>query len=448
MGIVHLAEARGPGGFEKLVVVKELKRELADDPVYTSMFLEEARLAARLSHRHIVQTNEVGHEGGRYFMALELLEGGSLHQIRTKLGLKALPMNLGVRVLVAVLEALDHAHDLTDDSGRSLGVVHRDVSPQNVFLTFDGDVKLIDFGVAKSKDRRGEAAVTRVGVVKGSVPYMSPDHVDGSTIDRRADVFAIGVILREMLLGERLWSDADDLTILRGLIQRKLPAFPATTDVPAKLRAIAERAMASRRSDRFPTAGAMREELEAYLDDVDPRGSLDDLGAWLGLHLAAERAAFRETVRRGRAATAATTPAAHVWLPSCDLSTRYSGLPMPAIVPVVTPSAATPKAPSASRARFLGAGALFAAAMALAALGLSEPRSSSTSLEDRAPRGIEKAVTVSIHTSAASEAPATTDVASEPESAEPPSAQPSAAVEIPVSIRRETLPPNLYDPGE
>jgi serine/threonine protein kinase len=179
MGIVHLAEARGPGGFEKLVVVKELKAELTDDPVYCAMFLDEARLAARLSHRHIVQTNEVGCERGRYFMALELLEGGSLHQIRTKLGLRALPSLVSVRILVAVLDALDHAHELTDAEGASLGVVHRDVSPQNVFLTFDGGVKLIDFGVAKSKDRRG-AAITRVGVVKGSVPFMSPDHVDGS----------------------------------------------------------------------------------------------------------------------------------------------------------------------------------------------------------------------------------------------------------------------------
>jgi len=159
MGVVHLAEVRGPGGFEKLVVVKELKAELADDAVYTAMFLDEARLAARLSHRHIVQTNEVGCENGRYFMALELLEGGSLHQIRAKLGLRAIPTNVGVRVLVAVLDALHHAHEQTDADGAPLGVVHRDVSPQNVFLTFDGGVKLIDFGVAKSKDRAGAAAV-------------------------------------------------------------------------------------------------------------------------------------------------------------------------------------------------------------------------------------------------------------------------------------------------
>jgi eukaryotic-like serine/threonine-protein kinase len=384
MGIIHLAETRGPGGFEKLVVVKELKRELAEDPVYTAMFLDEARLAARLSHRHIVQTNEVGCEGGRYFMALELLEGGSLHQIRTKLGLRALPTNMGLRIFAAVLDALDHAHGLTDDDGYPLGIVHRDVSPQNVFLTFDGDVKLIDFGVAKITDRRGQAAVTRVGIVKGSVPYMSPDHVDGTTIDRRADVFAVGVMLREMLAGERLWGDVDDLTMLRRLIARDLPAFPASPQIPAALRAIVLRAMAPHRKDRYPTAAAMRDALATYLADVDPRGSLGDLGTWLGQTLKEERAAFREIVRRGRAGSAATR--GHVWLPSSELMTRCSGPPaLPAPVP----------RPRASRIRSLGAGAMFVAALALAGFGLMKPLDGSpgapvaSGLAPRTPRAAE-----------------------------------------------------------
>jgi serine/threonine-protein kinase len=454
MGIVHLAEARGPGGFEKLVVVKELKHDLASDPVYTAMFLDEARLAARLSHRHIVQTNEVGCEDGRYYMALELLEGGSLHQIRTKLGLAALPLHLGVRVLVAVLDALHHAHELTDGDGRSLGVVHRDVSPQNVFLTFDGDVKLIDFGVAKSLDRRGE---TKVGVVKGSVPYMSPDHVDGTTIDRRADVFAVGVILREMLAGERLWGDADDLTILRRLIGRDLPGFQALGDASPALQAICERAMAPRRGDRYPTAAAMRDELEAYLLEADPRGSLDDLGAWLGRVLAEERAAFRAIVKKSRAATNATTspatPAtkAHVWLPSSDLTTRYSGPPVLAAVAPPLPAEATA---TPSRARSLGAGIVFAAALALAALGFSHPRSTpggdATSLGERAPRIVDGAVTVSVSTSVAAEAPPSIEEAEardpRPDPAESAAAEPQAAARVPVSVLREALPPNPYEP--
>ena len=441
MGIVHLAEARGPGGFEKLVVVKELKPELADDPVYTAMFLEEARLAARLSHRHIVQTNEVGCTRGRYFMALELLEGGSLHQIRSKLGLSALPNHLGFRVLVAVLDALDHAHDSLDDDGAPLGVVHRDVSPQNVFLTFDGDVKLIDFGVAKSRDRRGAAAVTRVGVVKGSVPYMSPDHVDGSTIDRRADVFAVGILLREMLLGERLWADRDDLGILRALIARDLPAFPERADVPSALRAIAMRAMAPKRDDRFATAAAMRDELRTYLAEVDPGGSLEDLRAWLGRALAKERSAFRSLVKNSRASVATTK--AEMWLPSTELHTRFSGppaLPTRALHPLAAPVA-----------RWLGPAAVVAVSFAIAVFGFTHRNVESTSratpvtVSDRSPHSVETAVTVSVATSPSREAPPTS---AESAVAAVIETEPTATAHVPAAVLREPLPPNPYHPSE
>jgi serine/threonine protein kinase len=450
MGIVHLAEARGPGGFEKLVVVKELKAELTDDPVYCAMFLDEARLAARLSHRHIVQTNEVGCERGRYFMALELLEGGSLHQIRTKLGLRALPTLVGVRILVAVLDALHHAHELTDSDGASLGVVHRDVSPQNVFLTFDGGVKLIDFGVAKSKDRRG-AAVTRVGVVKGSIPYMSPDHVDGSTIDRRADVFAAGVILRELLCGERLWGDADELTILRALIARDLPAFPEPTSVadeaPAALRAIILRAMAPHRADRFPTAAAMRDVLESYLVEHDPRGSLDDLGTWLERNLAEERLAFRALVKTSRAsAKASAKPKSDVWLPSCDLRTRYSGPPvLPALAPPL-PAAATTAAKS-GRARLFAGTAALVAMLGIAALAaarspsqVAPSLSASTTHEARVPHVVDGDVKVSTTTTTRGEAPDDDDVAEVRSAVN----EPAVAAPARASFLSEPLPPNPY----
>ena len=442
MGIVHLAEARGPGGFEKLVVVKELKPELTDDPVYTAMFLDEARLAARLSHRHIVQTNEVGCSRGRYFMALELLEGGSLQQIRAKLGLRAMPLPLSVRVLVAVLDALDHAHDLADDDGAPLGVVHRDVSPQNVFLTFCGDVKLIDFGVAKSRGRQGATAVTRVGVVKGSVPYMSPDHVDGSAIDRRADVFAVGVLLREMLLGERLWADVDDLGILRSLIARDLPVFPERADVPAPLRAIAMRAMAPRRDDRFATAAAMRDELKAYLAEVDPKGSLEDLGTWLARSLTEERDAFRAMVKKRRASAATTTP--QVWLPSTELHTRFSG-------PPALPTKALPSPARSSLARWLGPTAVVVLSLSLAAFGFthrntdSVARTAPLTRVDRSPRTVEGAITVSVDTSAAREAPRTP---AESEVAAVIESDPRATSQVPSAVLREALPPNPYDPSE
>ena len=448
MGIVHLAEARGPGGFEKLVVVKELKPELTGDPVYTAMFLDEARLAARLSHRHIVQTNEVGCSRGRYFMALELLEGGSLHQIRSKLGLRALPLPLGLRVLVAVLDALDHAHDLTDDDGAPLGVVHRDVSPQNVFLTWSGDVKLIDFGVAKSRGRQGAASVTRVGVVKGSVPYMSPDHVDGSIIDRRADVFAVGVLLREMLLGERLWADKDDLGILRSLIARELPAFSERSDVPAPLRTIAMRAMAPMRDDRFPTAAAMRDELKSYLNEFDSNGSLEDLGTWLSRALTDERDAFRAMVKKSRAPSSPTTTRdartarAHVWLPSTELHTRFSG-------PPALPTKALTSIVEARLARWLGPAAVLALSLSIAVFGVTHRSvgagATPGATVDRTPRTVEGAINVSVDMSASREATPTSTEAAVAAVIE---TEPATTSQVPAAVLREALPPNPYDPRE
>jgi len=444
MGIIHLAEARGPGGFEKLVVVKVLKHELAGDPVYTAMFLDEARLAARLSHRHIVATNEVGCEGGQYYMALELLEGGSLHQITKKLGLRALPTNLGLRALAAVLEALEYAHGLAGRDGEPLGIVHRDVSPQNVFLTFDGGVKLIDFGVAKSADQRG-AAVTQVGVVKGSIPYMSPDHVDGSVIDARADVFAVGVILRELLLGKRLWGAVDDLTMLRRLIARDVPSFPASADVPDALRALVERAMAPRRDDRFSSAGEMRAALEAYLGEADPRGSLEDLAPWLNGALKEERATFAALVRRGRASLAVTTP--HVWLPSNDLLTRVSGVPcFASAAPPPLPTKAAARSP---RGRPAIAGAMFAAALALTAFGLASPRSPNGAPEARVPRSVEETAPSTLVTSLATmerEPQPASDVAAAPPLAVTDSI--SSATSVPESVLHQGVPPNPYDSAE
>jgi hypothetical protein len=292
---------------------------------------------------------------------------------------------------------------------------------------------------------------------------MSPDHVDGTTIDRRADVFAVGVMLREILAGERLWGDADDLTILRRLIRRDLPVFAAVGDVPPALVAIAERAMAPRRGDRYPTAAATRDALEAYLGEADPRGSLDDLGAWLGRVLADERAAFRAIVKKSRAATKATratratsTTKAHVWLPSSELRTRYSG---PPVLPALAPPLPLPPAAIAkrSRARSLLSGVVFAAALAVAALGFAHPRATArrdgSSLVDRVPRSVDGDVTASINTSVPGEAPPSSEetddseLRDQRERAASATAEPQAASRLPASVLREALPPNPYDPA-
>ena len=358
MGIVWLARSEGPFGFEKLTVVKELKPSLACEPAYREMFLEEARLAARLDHPNIVQTNEVGAEGDRLFMTLELLEGCSLHDAKKKID-GGLPLRLALRVLSGVLAALHYAHEQ--------GIVHRDVSGQNVFLTYDGRVKLLDFGVAKT--RSAGRAETKVGVLKGSIPYMSPDHADGSTIDRRADIFAVGVHLRELMTGERMWGELDDVSVLRRLVMRELPDLPLGADVSHALRAIVERAMAPRRADRYATALEMKEAIDDYLAEIDPRGTLSELGVLLERSLTGERAAFRALVQCHKSALAtetayaATVPSAQdpISLPSEDLVTDPSRSNVPPTVP--SPSSVSPR----SRA---GLVALLGAAMLAVAAGV------------------------------------------------------------------------------
>src|ERR1700760_1905309 len=174
MGIVYLAMVQGPGGFHKLVVVKELNPSVVEEPAFLTMFLDEARLAARLSHPNIVQTNEVGHEGQRYFMAMEYLDGRGLDHVRRRSRTAGfgLTLHMHLRVICDVLAGMDYAHELADFDGTPLHIVHRDASPQNVFLTFDGQVKLLDFGIAKAADSMHE---TITGVVKGKVSYMSPE---------------------------------------------------------------------------------------------------------------------------------------------------------------------------------------------------------------------------------------------------------------------------------
>ena len=294
MGVVYLAHAQGPGGFQKLVVLKQLKTELAEDPKFREMFLEEANLAARLNHRNIVQTNEVSQEGDRYFMAMDYLEGCSLHTAHRRLkGDQKLTVTMELRILAEVLAGLHYAHELNDYDGTPLGVVHRDVGPQNVYVTFDGQVKLLEFGVAKVLNRQQE---TQAGVLKGRVVYMAPEQITGGGVDRRADIFAAGVMLRELATGQRLWDGLSEIDTIKRLIERAIPPFPETVHAPPELQAICEKAMAPDREDRFRTAHEMRVAIDKYVSRVDPAGSVADAGSHLAHAMVADRKKLKEIV--------------------------------------------------------------------------------------------------------------------------------------------------------
>ncbi|MDB4940788.1 MAG: serine/threonine protein kinase, partial [Labilithrix sp.] len=203
MADVFLAVARGQMGFNKLAVVKRLRQALAEEAAFRTMFLDEARLAARLSHPNIVHTYEVGEQDGVYFIAMEYLEGQSLNKVmkealRRKDGLEP---EVSARIIADALGGLGYAHGLADYDGRPLGIIHRDVSPHNIFVTYDGHTKLVDFGIAKAALSSTE---TEVGVLKGKVAYMSPEQAMGGRIDQRADIFAMGIVLWELLARQRL----------------------------------------------------------------------------------------------------------------------------------------------------------------------------------------------------------------------------------------------------
>jgi serine/threonine-protein kinase len=269
---VLLAVARGPSGFNKLVVLKSMKSSLQAEPEIAVMFLSEARLAARLNHPNVVQTNEVFESPAGPVIVMEYLEGQPLSHIvaRAKSSDK-FPLAMRLRVICEALAGLHHAHELADFDGRSLNVVHRDMSPHNVFVTFDGQVKVLDFGIAKLD---GTQAETATGVIKGKVRYMAPEQVTGDDVDRRADIYAIGIMLWEAATGERMWRNMSDATIMDRILNDEV-AGPreVNANVSEELEAIIKKALATEKEDRYATAAELLQALEHYLGTL-PDGNV------------------------------------------------------------------------------------------------------------------------------------------------------------------------------
>jgi serine/threonine-protein kinase len=276
MADVFLAVQAGPAGsgFRKLTVLKRLRQDFADDPEFVSMLVDEARLAARLNHPNVVQTNEIGEVNGRYFIAMEYLDGQPLHRIQHRAGQRAksgkpelLTSEQQYVILMDALAGLHHAHELKDYDGTSLQIVHRDMTPHNLFVTYEGQVKIVDFGIAKAA---GRATETRPGAIKGKVRYMSWEQAIGHPVDRRADIFAVGVMLWEAAVGKRMWQGMDDLQITQLLLRGDLPPSPRAMkpDVPEAIDKICRTALALRADDRYQTALDFRNELEQHLAEA------------------------------------------------------------------------------------------------------------------------------------------------------------------------------------
>jgi serine/threonine protein kinase len=294
MADVFRALAREDGGIERVVAVKRLHVQLACDPGFLSMFLDEASIAARLQHPGVARILDMGRVDDDYYIALEHVHGRDLKAIFARLRERAesVPPALACAIVRDMLRALDHAHELRDDAGYSMQFVHRDISLQNVILSFAGDVKLIDFGVAKAT---GRSTHTVAGLVKGKFAYMSPEQLRGLPVDRRSDVFSSGVLLWEMLTGRRLFLRRNTIEMLQRVRDAQVvPPSEVTDGIPPELEAIVMRALAKHADDRYQSAAEFADALDAFCHATGAVTTRRDLGMWVralfGVEYAEERA--------------------------------------------------------------------------------------------------------------------------------------------------------------
>lgn len=265
MASVHLARVDGPGGFQKWVAIKRIHPHLVEDDQFVDMFLDEARIAAGISHANVAQVFELGKDDNTYWIAMEYLHGEPLREVmrRAEEKRQRITPDIAARICADAAEGLHAAHELRGKNGQLLGLVHRDVTPHNLFVTYDGYTKVVDFGIAKVADR---LASTRAGTLKGKLAYMSPEQVKGSEVDRTTDVFALGVVLWEVTTNQRLFRMDTDLDTLEKVQACVVP--PPSTLVPGyprELEAIVLKSLAKRKQDRFQTAREFSRALQLYL---------------------------------------------------------------------------------------------------------------------------------------------------------------------------------------
>jgi hypothetical protein len=282
MAEVFRAKITSSHGFEKILVIKRILPHLAADPSFVAMFIDEAKLTAQLTHPKIVQVLDFGEVNGQLFTALEYIDGfDALGLLRTAAQRRVqLPRALAVFIVSEVLEALDYAHNARDMEGKPMHIVHRDISPSNIFMSKRGDVKLGDFGIAHAQQRDSK---TQAGTLKGKYGYMSPEQVVGRPIDARSDLFAVGVVLAELLTGRRLFTAAADLDVLLKVRDVKLDRLDKYgADLPPRLDKIVRRTLRKDPGERYQTAAELRDELADYLFSTGQRIGPPDLRVFAG----------------------------------------------------------------------------------------------------------------------------------------------------------------------
>ena len=281
MAEIHIAKQRGMEGFEKIVVIKMILPHLATNADFVNMFLDEARIAARLTHPNIVQIYDLGRAAGTYFIAMEYVQGENLRSISkvARKGGAPVPLEHTVKIASQACEGLHYAHMKTDTSGNPLNIVHRDVSPQNILVSFEGVVKLVDFGIAKAATQYAE---TKAGILKGKYSYMSPEQCKGKHIDNRSDVFSMGIVLWELATGVRLFKKSSELMILKEITEGKVtPPREVNRQIPAELEAIILKALEKHPDNRFQDGLQMHLALEEFMKNRGLTSSTVHLSAFM-----------------------------------------------------------------------------------------------------------------------------------------------------------------------
>jgi serine/threonine-protein kinase len=302
MAAIYLAKIAGPAGFEKPLALKVIHSHLVEDDQFVQMFFDEARIASQLQHPNIVHIFELGEHEGIYFIAMEYLRGetvGSVIQRVTAGGSRLVDPRVACHIMMEASEGLQYAHELTTLDGQPLRLVHRDISPQNLFVTYSGTVKLMDFGIARAV---GLAHSTRPGSLKGKFSYMSPEQVRGLDIDARSDIFALGVVLWEMLTGRRLFKGRNDLESLRLAGDAKfVPVGQMRSGIPPELDRVLARALAREPQDRYQSTLDLHTELGIVAERLGSPMSTHELGGWM-------RNLFPEELEKKRQLLASAVP--------------------------------------------------------------------------------------------------------------------------------------------
>ncbi|HYH97554.1 serine/threonine-protein kinase [Hyalangium sp.] len=265
MAQIYLARRKGPEASDELVVVKRILPHLGENKEFVQMFLDEAKIAARLAHPNIVAVYDLGAQDESFFIAMEYIHGEDVRRMCKRANAQGLelPVPLACRIVIDACAGLDYAHKKTDPTGKPLNIVHRDISPQNILVSFQGEVKVVDFGIAKAAD---QATVTRSGVLKGKYSYMSPEQAAGKRVDCRSDVFALGVVLYELLTGTRLFKRASDMQTLSAVAECNV-TLPSQVNprVPVDLDPIVMKALAKEPEQRYAEASQLQDRLEEWL---------------------------------------------------------------------------------------------------------------------------------------------------------------------------------------